>query len=292
MSLMYSIIFEHDDFIVVSKKTGVCIHSEPDEMGLIVALKNDRGLDALFPVHRLDKVTSGLLVCAKTQAAASELSQLFERREVEKFYLAISDQKPKKKQGLVKGDMERSRRSSWKLCHTTTNPARTQFFSDSIGDGKRLYLLKPKTGKTHQLRVALKSIGAPIMGDRLYGHPLSLVSEFRSELSSRVSSRVDSNPSSGSGVEHESTPESSQGSETTVGVNSGILLHAFALSFTYQGRLYRYIDKPKNWMLKTEVGVSLDLATEAKEEGKTDTQLDNMIEKVSQPWELPWPSVK
>jgi tRNA pseudouridine32 synthase/23S rRNA pseudouridine746 synthase len=53
---------------------------------------------------------------------------------------------------------------------TFENPAITQFLSTSIGSGMRLFLLKPHTGKTHQLRVALKSIGAPILGDSLY-HP-------------------------------------------------------------------------------------------------------------------------
>lgn len=171
---MYSIIDEHNDFLVVCKHQGVCVHSEPEQIGLIAQLKKDLQLENLFPVHRLDKVTSGLLVCAKSQSAASELSQLFQHRQVEKYYLAISDQKPKKKQGLVIGDMERGRRSSWKLCHSKNNPAVTQFFSYSLGGGRRVFLLKPKTGKTHQLRVALKSLGAPIIGDRLYGHPQTI----------------------------------------------------------------------------------------------------------------------
>jgi tRNA pseudouridine32 synthase/23S rRNA pseudouridine746 synthase len=171
---VYKILAEHDDFLVVSKSVGVCVHCEPDRIGLLVQIKKDLDLEQLFPVHRLDKVTSGLLLCAKTSAAASELSQLFQHRQVEKYYVAISDQKPKKKQGLITGDMERGRRGAWKLCHSKDNPAITQFFSYGLGDGNRLFLLKPKTGKTHQLRVALKSIGSPISGDRLYGHPLSL----------------------------------------------------------------------------------------------------------------------
>lgn len=176
---MYHILAEHNDFLVVSKFAGVCVHCEPDRVGLLVHIKKDLGLEKLFPVHRLDKVTSGVLLCAKTSAAASELSQLFQNRQVEKYYLALSDQKPKKKQGLISGDMERGRRGAWKLCHSKNKPAITQFFSYGLGDGNRLFLLKPKTGKTHQLRVALKSIGSPIIGDRLYGHPLSLPEGIR-----------------------------------------------------------------------------------------------------------------
>jgi tRNA pseudouridine32 synthase/23S rRNA pseudouridine746 synthase len=226
---VYSIVDEHADFLVLSKHQGVCIHSEPDQIGLMVQLKIDLGFDNIFPVHRLDKVTSGLLLCAKTPAAASELSQLFQHRKVEKFYLAMSDQKPKKKQGLISGDMQRSRRSSWKLCKTKNNPAITQFFSYSIGAGQRLYLLKPKTGKTHQLRVALKSIAVPIMGDRLYGHPLEMP--------------------------------------------LGIYLHAFVLSFTYQGKVYRYMNQPEHWFLDSK-----DLGEKARIE-------------ISHPWDLPWPVI-
>ncbi|MFT6255233.1 MAG: tRNA pseudouridine32 synthase/23S rRNA pseudouridine746 synthase [Granulosicoccus sp.] len=176
---MYSIVAENEHFIVVNKHVGVCVHSEPDEVGLLVQMKQDLQLEQLLPVHRLDKVTSGLLLCAKTSAAASELSQLFQNRQVEKYYLALSDKKPKKKQGLISGGMERGRRGSWKLSQSKDNPAITQFFSYGLGDGNRLFLLKPKTGKTHQLRVALKSIGSPISGDRLYGHPLSLPKGIR-----------------------------------------------------------------------------------------------------------------
>jgi tRNA pseudouridine32 synthase/23S rRNA pseudouridine746 synthase len=112
-------------------------------------------------------MTSGLLLLAKTQVAASELSQAFAKRDVEKYYLALSDKKPKKKQGMIKGDMTKSRRSMWKLMPSMDNPAVTQFFS-AAADGKRLFLCKPRTGKTHQIRVALKSIGSPIIGDPIY----------------------------------------------------------------------------------------------------------------------------
>jgi tRNA pseudouridine32 synthase/23S rRNA pseudouridine746 synthase len=241
---MYSVVDEHADFLVLSKHQGVCVHSEPNNIGLMVQLKQDLGVDTVFPVHRLDKVTSGLLLCAKTQAAASELSQLFQHRQVEKYYLAISDHKPKKKQGLIVGDMERSRRSSWKLCVTKNNPAITQFFSYSLGNGKRLFLLKPKTGKTHQLRVALKSIGAPIIGDRLYGHSL--------------------------------------------GGLLGIYLHAFSLSFSYQGKTYRYIDPPAHWDLAQ---LEKPLAESVPEGIGRSEALSVLLESISQPWELPWPTI-
>ena len=124
-------------------------------------------------MHRLDKVTSGLLVMAKNAATNQALTQAFGNREIEKYYLAISAKKPQKKQGLVKGDMASGRRGAWKLLATCNNPAITQFFNKGMGEGKRLFIVKPYTGKTHQIRVALKSLGSPILGDELYAgyHP-------------------------------------------------------------------------------------------------------------------------
>jgi tRNA pseudouridine32 synthase/23S rRNA pseudouridine746 synthase len=163
----YQLIAGNDDFIVVNKLPNVSFHSE-NGIGLIHQLSLDYQ-QQIYPVHRLDKATSGLLICAKNQQACSELSLLFQNHQVEKYYLALSAKKPLKKQGLIKGDMERSRNGSWKLTKSLQNPAITQFFSYSLGQGRRLFILKPNTGKTHQLRVALKSIGSPILGDIRYG---------------------------------------------------------------------------------------------------------------------------
>lgn len=168
---MYTLLAEYQDFIVINKHCDVSIHNESGE-GLIEQLRRDRNSQAVFPVHRLDKATSGLLLCALNSQAASELSQLFQTRAIEKYYLALSEKKPKKKQGLIKGDMAKTRNGSWKLVASNHNPAITQFFSYGFNKGEtstRLFCLKPHTGKSHQLRVALKSIGSPILGDSRYG---------------------------------------------------------------------------------------------------------------------------
>jgi tRNA pseudouridine32 synthase/23S rRNA pseudouridine746 synthase len=83
----------------------------------------------------------------------------------------LSDLKPAKKQGLICGDMHKGRGGNWRLSPTREAPAMTRFLSTSLCPGIRLFFLKPLTGKTHQLRVALKSLGAPIIGDTRY-HPL------------------------------------------------------------------------------------------------------------------------
>lgn len=165
---MYKIIDEQAGFVVIDKASGSSFHSENGELGLFEKFKQEQSLNDLYPVHRLDKMTSGVLVFAKNKYTAQSLGELFERQQVEKYYLAVSDKKPKKKQGLIKGDMAAARRGSYKLLPSNNSPAITQFFSYSIGEGRRLFLLKPSTGKTHQLRVAMKSIAVPIMGDSRY----------------------------------------------------------------------------------------------------------------------------
>ena len=164
---MIPILFQNSDFIVVNKPAGLNFHSE-ELPGLVVLVQQQLGLEELYPVHRLDKMTSGLLILALNKATAQAFQRMFKQHLIEKFYIAISDQKPKKKQGWVKGDMLPARRGSWKLTNTNENPAITQFISVSVKPGERLFLLKPKTGKTHQLRVAMKSLSAPICGDDRY----------------------------------------------------------------------------------------------------------------------------
>ncbi len=168
MNNVYELIEDNENFIIIYKKPDTNFHSEDGQTGLFETIKQHQGVRDLYPVHRLDKVTSGLLVMAKTASVNQELVDQFKNRQVEKHYLAISNKKPKKKQGLIKGDMEFARRGAWKLNERQLNPAITQFFSKSMEEGKRLFIIKPRTGKTHQIRVALKSLGSPIMGDLLY----------------------------------------------------------------------------------------------------------------------------
>lgn len=180
---MFSIIAMHNDFLLINKDPDVAFHKTHGQDGIMDTIRRTTGESEFFPVHRLDKMTSGLLLLARNRAAARTFSVMFQQSTMEKWYLALSDKTPHKKQGLVIGDMERSRRGTWKLCRSKVNPAETRFISAFIGNGLRLFLLKPYTGKTHQLRVALKSIGAPALGDPLYHqHPSSTPAADRGYL--------------------------------------------------------------------------------------------------------------
>ncbi|WP_148713940.1 pseudouridine synthase [Chitinolyticbacter meiyuanensis] len=163
-----AVLFEHDDFLVCHKPAGLSFHREGDEPGFMDELRAlSRG--ELNPVHRLDRITSGLVLVARGAQPARQFGTLFETRQIAKYYVALSDHRPAKKQGTIAGGMAPGRGGNWRLTRDAEQHAITQFFSYGLGNGVRLYLLRPLTGRTHQLRVALKSIGAPILGDTRYG---------------------------------------------------------------------------------------------------------------------------
>lgn len=165
----FSLVFQNEYFVIVNKSANCNFHDEETlGQGLFNQVKKQLNLASLYPVHRLDKMTSGLVMFAKTHTVASELGKQFQQHQIDKLYIALSKTKPRKKQGWIIGDMEKSRRSAYKLLRSKKNPAVTQFFSFSLIPNLRLYLVKPLSGKTHQIRVALKSIGAEIAGDPIY----------------------------------------------------------------------------------------------------------------------------
>ena len=162
------VLYENDALVIVSKPAGVSFHSE-FEPGALARLRASRDAreERLRAVHRLDKGTSGTLVFAKTADAAKKLSDGFATRAIVKYYVGISGKKPKKKMGTVTGDMARARRKAYKLTNTKDNPAVTKFVSFGA-KGRRMFIFRPLTGKTHQLRVCAKSLGAPLLGDDVY----------------------------------------------------------------------------------------------------------------------------
>lgn len=178
------ILFENADLVIVNKPIGIAMHDATNEAdvddsaaengksekveGIVTRLKKQLSLTELHLCHRLDTGTSGCLCLAKNAAVAGEIGELFSSRRVSKYYLALSSQKPKKKQGTIMGDMKNRRGGQRILLKTSENPAITQFFSSAAKPGTRGFIVKPHSGKTHQIRVALKSIGAPILGDTLY----------------------------------------------------------------------------------------------------------------------------
>jgi 23S rRNA pseudouridine1911/1915/1917 synthase len=160
------ILYEDEDIVAVDKPAGV--------------LTTDLHFGVGY-VHRLDKDTSGVLIFAKNEEAYNFLRKAFHDREVKKTYLAFVFGVPKEKKGVIDFDIGRSRkdfrlRSAQPKAKGRLRDALTRY--EVIGEITDFALLKvnPETGRTHQIRVHLKAIHHPIVGDPLYaaGHPLAL----------------------------------------------------------------------------------------------------------------------
>ena len=161
------ILYEDDDVIVVNKPSGVLT----------------TGLDfGVGYVHRLDKDTSGVLVFAKNEKAYDFLRKAFHDREVKKTYFAFVHGVPKDKKGIIDFDIGRSRkdfrlRSAQPKAKGRLRDAVTRYeVLGETGDGNKKYALlrvEPETGRTHQIRVHLKAIHHPVIGDPLYAPKLS-----------------------------------------------------------------------------------------------------------------------
>ena len=121
------VIHEDDDVLVIDKPAGMSFHNDDLVTNLPGVLSTVRALQAqgelrgsdyageLHSVHRLDKITSGILLLAKNERVASWLARQFARRRVHKYYVALSARKPSKKMGTVQGDMAQARRGAYKL---------------------------------------------------------------------------------------------------------------------------------------------------------------------------------
>ena len=163
------IVGETSRWIVVDKATGVSMHGPSS---LIARLREERpeARDWRY-VHRLDDGTSGCVAIAKDKKAARSLALAFRRRQAKKLYVGVSAKKmPRRKTVTFVGDMDRSRRGAWKLRRECT-PGRCACTDLRIYGGvdARFVIAKPFTGRTHQIRVAAKAAGIPLLGDRTYG---------------------------------------------------------------------------------------------------------------------------
>lgn len=98
---MFTLVHEHPDFILIHKHPGVSVHKDDNDQPLLAAVAAQTGDEKLYLIHRLDKMTSGLLLLGRNKEAAAELSGNFANRVVEKFYVAIGSKKPKKNKVLL-----------------------------------------------------------------------------------------------------------------------------------------------------------------------------------------------
>ena len=171
------ILYEDDDVIVVNKPSGLLTHakgglSDEPTVAEIIRPKTSFATDTDRPgiVHRLDRDTSGLLIIAKNPESAAHLQRQFAERTAKKTYIAITDGKPKLNAAKIDLPIGRnpSAPSTFRI-DPNGKPAQTTYHVLAENDAQSLVELKPTTGRTHQLRVHLTHLNAPILGDRVYG---------------------------------------------------------------------------------------------------------------------------
>lgn len=171
------ILYEDEHLIAVNKPAGMVVHPAPGHWsGTFVnaLLWHCKDIapsdDPVRPgiVHRLDKETTGVMVAAKTEAAQRKLIDMFATRKMEKLYLAICHGRPQN--GVVNIPIARHPVHRKEMAPLSDGrEAITEFQLAAFNDKMSLVLAKPKTGRTHQIRVHLKHIGCPVVGDSLYG---------------------------------------------------------------------------------------------------------------------------
>ncbi len=174
--LQLEIIYEDDDILAINKPAGVLTHAKnKDDLEYTVSdfVKDHLGVksdDLRYGiVHRLDRLTSGVLVCAKNPAAFDYLKQQFKDRKVQKTYLAITSGDLKNDKALIDLPIARSTKQPSRFqVDANGKDAQTNYQLIESKNGYNLLQLQPKTGRTHQLRVHLAYLNNPIVGDSLY----------------------------------------------------------------------------------------------------------------------------
>ncbi len=171
------ILYEDEDCIVINKPVGLLTHSkgafnpEPTVASWLKRkVKIDLGDERGGIVHRLDRATSGVMICAKTLEAQNWLQKQFSQRKVIKIYNAVvSGQMPHDHAIIDMPIIRNPKKPQFFHVSSKGKSAVTEYWVEDKSPTKNLVKLQPRTGRTHQLRVHLSTIGHPIIGDTFYG---------------------------------------------------------------------------------------------------------------------------
>jgi 23S rRNA pseudouridine1911/1915/1917 synthase len=174
------VVYEDDDCVVIIKPAGLLTHSKgafnPEATvatwlrGRLRSMEGERaGI-----VHRLDRATSGIMICAKTPEAHSWLQKQFSQRRVKKQYVAIVTGIMNPPQAIIDMPIERNPKKPQTFrVGINGRSATTAYEVIEANDTHSMLSLRPETGRTHQLRVHLTHLKHPIVGDTLYGGELA-----------------------------------------------------------------------------------------------------------------------
>jgi len=184
-----NILYEDNHCLAVLKPHGLLTQGDEtgdrslmDEVKDFIRERDQKpGNVFLGLVHRLDRPVGGIVLFAKTSKGASRLSEQFMSREVEKKYIALVEGEPKRKDGAVVQYLRKNHQTN--IVDAFDQPAPdsqkaelTYHVIKTTKHGNKLFSLievEPKTGRSHQIRVAMSSLGTPIVGDKKYGSTMS-----------------------------------------------------------------------------------------------------------------------
>jgi 23S rRNA pseudouridine1911/1915/1917 synthase len=174
-----AVVFEDDDLLVVDKPGNMACHSS--DRPTLAGWLRDRGVATPRMINRLDRETSGLVIVAKNERTAKLLGKQVLRREIEKEYLAICWGEFKEDSGVIDSPISITKNSAVytkRVVDPAGKPSVTDFAVERGLTGFTVVRLKPRTGRAHQLRVHLASLGHAIVGDKIYGPDERLYLEF------------------------------------------------------------------------------------------------------------------
>lgn len=175
-----NIVYEDEDLIVVNKPQGMVVHPAPGNYsgtlvnGLLYHCKDLSGINGVIRpgiVHRIDKDTSGVLVIAKNDDAHNFLSEQFKEHSIKREYYALVEGKFFKEEGMVDKPLGRNKKDRLKMAIVEEGKRAVTHYKvlETYNNGTSLVKCNLETGRTHQIRVHMASIGHPLVGDPLYG---------------------------------------------------------------------------------------------------------------------------